>query len=69
MATLILMKHLSDKGNDMKKGYIEDDHGYSGSFSWWRCANPAFWTVIAYGQFTRSGIAVCDDYGTLVEVK
>ena len=53
-----------------KNGYTEDDHGYSGAFSWW----PSFvyfgkWHVMGHGQFAKSGLAVTDDFGTLVEVQ
>ena len=52
----------------MKRGYSQNDWIYTGTHSAYRMANPAFWQVIGYGQFTKSGIAVCDDFGNLVQV-
>ena len=52
-----------------KHGYTEDDHGYSGAFSWWPAFNFGKFYIVGHGQFTKSGTAVTDDFGTLVEVQ
>lgn len=51
-----------------KHGYSEHDHGYSGSFSWFPSTYFGKWMVVGHGQFTKTGFAVTDDFGTLVEV-
>ena len=54
-----------------KHGYTEDDHGYSGAFSWFPSPEVGFgiWCVIGHGQFAKTGFAVTDDFGTLVEMQ
>lgn len=50
-------------------GYVEDAHGYSGAFSWWRSdMDSRFWFVAGHGPFCKTGQAVTDDFGNLVEV-
>lgn len=54
-----------------KTGYSDHAHGYSGAFSWfpaWPSLYFGIWCVIGHGQFAKSGFAVTDDFGTLVEV-
>jgi hypothetical protein len=53
----------------MKKGYMDDVHGYTGAFSFWRDSNDRrYWFICGHSQFTKDGRAVMDDFGTLVEV-
>jgi hypothetical protein len=50
-------------------GYVEDRHGFSGPFSWWRnTLDWRFWSVCGHGPFCQSGCAVTDDFGNLVAV-
>ena len=50
-------------------GWVEDCSGFSYAFSWFRLARDSrFWLVIGHGPFTKSGTAVTDDFGDLVEV-
>ena len=50
-------------------GFTNHDAGYTGAFSWCRsCLIPGKWYVCGHGQFAKSGYAVTDDFGTLVEV-
>lgn len=50
-------------------GYVDNAHGYSGAFSWWRSdMDSRFWFVAGHGPFCKTGLAVTDDFGTLVEV-
>jgi len=50
-------------------GFVDDDSGYSGAFSWWRSNSDRwFWYVCGHGAFANSGAAVTDDFGNLVEV-
>lgn len=50
-------------------GFVDDNSGYSGAFSWWRSnSDRGFWYVCGCGSFTKSGNAVTDDFGNLVEV-
>lgn len=54
----------------MKKGYINDANGYTGTFSFWRYhADRRYWCICGHGPFTKDGWAVMDDFGTLVEVE
>jgi hypothetical protein len=47
----------------------EDCHGFNGAFSWWRNSlDYRFWIVCGHSKFTVHGIAVTDDFGTLVSV-
>ena len=53
-----------------RTGYTTPTGGYSGSFSWWRNTfRPWLWTVQGCGQFCASGLAVTDDFGSLVQVQ
>ena len=52
------------------KGWTDDSGGKSNTFSWWRnAADSRTWFVCGVSPFTRTGMAVCDDFGNLVEVK
>ena len=55
-----------------RQGYVSDDEGFSGFFSWWRSFNlPGKWTVICHeNSFAKetSQTAVTDDFGNLVRV-
>jgi hypothetical protein len=55
--------------SSLKRGYCEPDHIYTGTHTCYRLANRAFWQVIGWGQFTSGGVAVCDDFGNLVQVQ
>ena len=60
------MNYISTK----RIGYSQDESGFSGAFSWWRNSNNWYvWSVCGHSQFSKDGIAVTDDFGTLVEVK
>ena len=50
------------------KGYSQSDWIYTGTHTAYRLDNRAFWQVIGWCQFTSGGIAVCDDFGNLVQV-
>ena len=52
----------------LKRGYCQADHIYTGTHTAYRLPNRAFWQVIGWGEFTLNGIAVCDDFGNLVQV-
>ncbi len=55
-------------------GWIDDQSGYSYSFSWWRNhLKPWHWSVIAHENVNtfanaRPMIAITDDFGDLVRV-
>ncbi len=53
----------------LREGYVDDSGGFTGGFSWHRHVhNRNIWWVIGCQQFQRSGDAVVDDFGNLVEV-
>lgn len=52
-------------------GYVEDDHGYTMAFSWWRhTADRRIYSVVNHTGFSSNTVmtAVVDDFGNLVEV-
>lgn len=50
-------------------GYVTHDSGYCGGFSWWRNnLDYRFWTICGHGSFCKDGMAITDDFGSLVEV-
>ena len=52
-----------------KRGYCDDNGGYSGLFSWWRSTLDAGkYRVCGFDNFCKDALAVVDDFGNLVEV-
>ena len=52
-------------------GYVEDDHGYTMTFSWWRNnLDRRIYSVVNHTGFGSGKVmtAVSDDFGNLVEV-
>lgn len=60
---------MSNMTSIVTRGYVQDGCGFSGPFSWWRnTLDRRFWSVQGYQPFCQSGLAVIDDFGTLVAV-
>ena len=53
----------------LRHGYSQDTCGFTGDYSWWMYSGDRrMWMVTGYEPFTKSGEAVIDNFGNLVEV-